>query len=245
MRRSRPRVSDGRHRQRMVDVAETEKASGRMSLGHDDVLRWIRAFAAEVEANKEQLTQLDSAIGDGDHGINMQRGMSAVLGKVDATGEESDIGALLKTVGMTLVSTVGGAGGSLYGTLFMQMGMAVSGKEELSSDDWAAALEAAVTGVQARGKAEPGDKTMIDALIPGRDALKAALAEGATFEDALRQSADAADQGMRDTVPLVARDRKSTYLGERSAGHQDPGATSSHLLLETAAETWGGREQAG
>jgi len=228
----------------MVDVAETEKASGRMSLGHDDILRWIRAFAAEVDANKEQLTQLDSAIGDGDHGINMQRGMSAVLGKVDATGEESDIGALLKTVGMTLVSTVGGAGGPLYGTLFMQMGMAVSGKEELSSDDWAAALEAAVTGVQARGKAEPGDKTMIDALIPGRDALKAALAEGATFEDALRQSADAADQGMRDTVPLVARKGRASYLGERSAGHQDPGATSSHLLLEAAAETWGRPGQA-
>src|SRR5881409_1813075 len=140
--------------------------------------------------------------------------------------------------------SVGGAGGPLYGTLFMQMGMAVSGKEELSPDDWAAALEAAVTGVQARGKAEPGDKTMIDALIPGRDALKAALAEGATFEDALRQSADAADQGMRDTVPLVARKGRASYLGERSAGHQDPGATSSHLLLEAAAETWGRPRQA-
>ena len=229
----------------MVDVAETEKASGRMSLGHDDILRWIRAFAAEVDANKEQLTQLDSAIGDGDHGINMQRGMSAVLGKVDATGEEQDIGALLKTVGMTLVSTVGGAGGPLYGTLFMQMGTTVSGKAELGPDDWAAALEAAVAGVQARGKAEPGDKTMIDALIPGRDALKAALAEGATFEDALRQSAEAAEQGMRDTVPLVARKGRASYLGERSAGHQDPGATSSHLLLEAAAETWGRPEQAG
>jgi len=229
----------------MVDVAESEKASERMSLGYDDVLRWIRAFAAEVETNKEQLTQLDAAVGDGDHGINMQRGMSAVLGKVDATGEEQDIGALLKTVGMTLVSTVGGAGGPLYGTLFMQMGTTVSGKAELGPDDWAAALEAAVAGVQARGKAEPGDKTMIDALIPGRDALKAALAEGATFEDALRQSAEAAEQGMRDTVPLVARKGRASYLGERSAGHQDPGATSSHLLLEAAAETWGRPEQAG
>ena len=229
----------------MVDVAESEKASERMSLGYDDVLRWIRAFAAEVETNKEQLTQLDAAVGDGDHGINMQRGMSAVLGKVDATGEEQDIGALLKTVGMTLVSTVGGAGGPLYGTLFMQMGTTVSGKVELGPDDWAAALEAAVAGVQARGKAEPGDKTMIDALIPGRDALKAALAEGATFEDALRQSAEAAEQGMRDTIPLVARKGRASYLGERSAGHQDPGATSSHLLLEAAAETWGRPEQAG
>src|SRR5437868_6507396 len=227
----------------MVDVAESEKASKRMSLGHDDVLRWIRAFAAEVDANKDQLTQLDAAVGDGDHGINMERGMTAVLVKVDAAGEEQDIGALLKTVGMTLVSTVGGAGGPLYGTLFLQMGMAVAGKDELSPDDWAAALEAGIAGVQARGKAEPGDKTMIDALIPGRDALKAALAGGASFEDALRQSADAAGQGMRDTVPLVARKGRASYLGERSAGHQDPGATSSHLLLEAAAETWGEPEQ--
>jgi len=226
----------------MVDVAESEKASGRMSLGHDDVVRWIRAFAAEVSANKEQLTQLDAAVGDGDHGINMDRGMSAVVAKVDAASDEQDIGALLKTVGMTLVSTVGGAGGPLYGTLFLQMGTAVSGKDELGPDDWAAALEAGIAGVQARGKAEPGDKTMIDALIPGRDALKSALAEGASFEDALRQSADAAGQGMRDTVPLVARKGRASYLGERSAGHQDPGATSSHLLLEAAAETWGGSE---
>jgi dihydroxyacetone kinase-like protein len=125
------------------------------------------------------------------------------------------------------------------------MGTAVSGKDELGPDDWAAALEAGIAGVQARGKAEPGDKTMIDALIPGRDALKSALTEGASFEDALRQSADAAGQGMRDTIPLVARKGRASYLGERSAGHQDPGATSSHLLLETAAETWGGSEQAG
>jgi dihydroxyacetone kinase-like protein len=226
----------------MVDVAESEKASGRMSLGHDDVVRWIRAFAAEVGAKKEQLTQLDAAVGDGDHGINMDRGMSAVLAKLDAATEEQDIGALLKTVGMTLVSTVGGAGGPLYGTLFLQMGTAVSGKDELGPDDWAAALEAGIAGVQARGKAEPGDKTMIDALIPGRDALKSALAEGASFEDALRQSADAAGQGMRDTIPLVARKGRASYLGERSAGHQDPGATSSHLLLEAAAETWSGSE---
>jgi len=223
-------------------VAESEKASGRMSLGHDDVVRWIRAFAAEVSANKEQLTQLDAAVGDGDHGINMDRGMSAVLAKLDAATEEKDIGALLKTVGMTLVSTVGGAGGPLYGTLFLQMGTAVSGKDQLDPDDWAAALEAGIAGVQARGKAEPGDKTMIDALIPGRDALKSALAEGASFEDALRQSADAAGQGMRDTIPLVARKGRASYLGERSAGHQDPGATSSHLLLEAAAETWSGSE---
>ena len=209
-----------------------------MQVSYDDVVRWIRAFAAEIGTNKEQLTELDSAIGDGDHGINMDRGMSAVIGKVDTADQDQDIGALLKTVGMTLVSTVGGAGGPLYGTLFMQMGTALPGKAVIGPDDWTAALDAAVSGVQARGKAEPGDKTMIDVLIPARDALKTALVGGASFEDALRRSADAAGQGMRDTIPLVARKGRASYLGERSAGHQDPGATSSHLLLEAAAEAW-------
>jgi phosphoenolpyruvate---glycerone phosphotransferase subunit DhaL len=209
-----------------------------MQVSYDDVVRWIRGFAAEIGTNKEQLTELDSAIGDGDHGINMDRGMSAVLGKVDTADHDQDIGALLKTVGMTLVSTVGGAGGPLYGTLFMQMGTALPGKAVIGPDDWTAALDAAVSGVQARGKAEPGDKTMIDALIPARDALKTALVGGASFEDALKLSADAAGQGMRDTIPLVARKGRASYLGERSAGHQDPGATSSHLLLEAAAEAW-------
>jgi dihydroxyacetone kinase-like protein len=209
-----------------------------VSVGYDDVGSWVRAFASDVQANKDYLTQLDSAIGDADHGINMNRGMTAVLGKLDAAGEQ-DIGALLKTVGMTLVSTVGGAGGPLYGTLFLQMGTALTGKSELGPDDWAAALEAAIGGVQARGKAEPGDKTMIDALVPGRDALAAALAEGAGFDEALRRSAAAAEEGMKATVPLVARKGRASYLGERSAGHQDPGATSSYLLLKTAAEAWG------
>jgi dihydroxyacetone kinase-like protein len=228
----------------VAGVAAIESASEheRMSVAYDDVLRWIQRFAAEVEASKEYLTQLDAAVGDGDHGINMQRGMSAVIAKVDTQAGEQDVGALLKTVGMTLVSTVGGAGGPLYGTLFLQMGTSASGKGELSPDDWAVALEAGIAGVQNRGKAEPGDKTLIDALLPGRDALKAALGGGATFADALRQSAAAAEQGMRDTIPLVARKGRASYLGERSAGHQDPGATSSHLLLEAAAETWGESE---
>lgn len=212
---------------------------------YDDVLRWVRAFAAEIAANKEYLTELDAAVGDGDHGINMDRGMSAVLVKLDDAQAGEDIGALLKTVGMTLVSTVGGAGGPLYGTLFLQLGTATSGKGELGPDDWVAALEAAIGGVQARGKAEPGDKTMIDALVPGVDALKAALAEGASFEDALRRSAEGAERGMEDTIPLVARKGRASYLGERSAGHQDPGATSSQLLLETAADTWSEPAHAG
>jgi phosphoenolpyruvate---glycerone phosphotransferase subunit DhaL len=151
--------------------------------------------------------------------------------------ESADIGALLKTVGMTLVSTVGGAGGPLYGTLFLQMGGSAAGKSELSGDDWAAALAAGVEGVQRRGKAQLGDKTMIDALTPAVEAVRSALADGATLDQALRRSADAAQEGMTATIPLVARKGRASYLGERSANHQDPGATSSWLLLRTAAET--------
>jgi dihydroxyacetone kinase-like protein len=209
----------------------------RSSLSYEDVLAWVQAYASTIAENREHLTKLDSAIGDADHGINMHRGMSAALAKLDGL-EAGDVGTLLKTVGMALVSTVGGAGGPLYGTLFLQMGTATAGKNELGPDDWRAALEAAIAGVQMRGKAEPGDKTMVDALMPGKDALEQALAEGAEFADALRRSASAAEEGMRATVPLVARKGRASYLGERSAGHQDPGATSSYLLLKTAADTW-------
>ena len=207
-----------------------------MSISYDAVVRWVQAFAAAVAENKEYLTRLDSAIGDADHGINIDRGMRAALAKLDGLGER-DVGTLLKTVGMTLVSTVGGAGGPLYGTLFMQMGMAAAGKEELAPEDWADSLEAAVTGVQARGKAEPGDKTMVDALLPARDALRSAVGQGATIKEALERSAAAAEEGMRATTPLVARKGRASYLGERSAGHQDPGATSSYLLIRTAVDT--------
>jgi phosphoenolpyruvate---glycerone phosphotransferase subunit DhaL len=212
-----------------------------MAVGYQDVRRWIEAFASRVAESKDELTRLDSAIGDADHGINMNRGMQAALAKLDGVAGD-DVGALLKTVGMTLVSTVGGAGGPLYGTLFLQLGTATAGKSEIGAEDWAAALDAAIGGVQMRGKAEPGDKTMIDALVPGRDAFRAAVAEGASFSEALERSAGAAHEGMLATVPLVARKGRASYLGERSAGHQDPGATSSHLLLRTAAETWKGSD---
>jgi phosphoenolpyruvate---glycerone phosphotransferase subunit DhaL len=208
-----------------------------VTVSYAQVLAWVEAFSSTVAENKEYLTRLDSAIGDADHGINMDRGMKAVTAKLDGF-EGDDIGALLKTVGMTLVSSVGGAGGPLYGTLFLQMGVATAGKTELEPEDWAAALDAAVEGVQMRGKAEPGDKTMVDALIPARDAFSAAVAEGASFEEALRQSAAAAEEGMLATIPLVAKKGRASYLGERSAGHQDPGATSSQLLVKTAAEAW-------
>jgi phosphoenolpyruvate---glycerone phosphotransferase subunit DhaL len=200
---------------------------------------WVRAFAAAIAENKEYLTELDSAIGDADHGINMNRGMQAVLAKLEggAQGVQADVGALLKTVGMTLVSTVGGASGPLYGTLFLQMGSSAAGKPELSEEDWADALAAGLAGVQRRGKAELGDKTMIDALVPAVEALRSSLAGGATAGEALHRSTEAARGGMTATIPLVARKGRASYLGERSANHQDPGATSSWLLLRTAEET--------
>ena len=210
-----------------------------MSVGHDDVVRAIRAFAAVVAENKELLTQLDSAIGDADHGINMHRGMSAVVAKLDGQ-PQGDIGALFKTTGMTLVSTVGGAGGPLYGTLFLQLGSATAGKQAIEPADWATALDAAVAGVQARGKAELKDKTMVDALLPATRSYREAIDEGAPFPEALRRAAEAAMEGMKATIPLVARKGRASYLGERSAGHQDPGATSSWLFLKTVADTWAG-----
>jgi dihydroxyacetone kinase-like protein len=199
-----------------------------MSITFDDVLTWIRSYAGVVAENKAYLTELDSAIGDADHGINMDRGFQAVTGKLD-TIAPPDIGGCLRTIGSTLVSTVGGASGPLYGMFFMQMGGAAAGKETLSLAEFAAAFEAGIGGVQRIGKAEPGDKTMLEALLPARDALNAAAADGMTV-----------GAGLLSTVPLVARKGRASYLGERSAGHQDPGATSTALLLRSAANAWSG-----
>jgi dihydroxyacetone kinase-like protein len=208
------------------------------TVGSAELGRWLRAFADAVTENAAELTKLDSAIGDADHGANMRRGMTAAIGKLDAAPDAAP-SVLLKTAGMTLVSTVGGASGPLYGTFFLRMSTSIGDKAELDAAGFAAALRAGLDGVVARGKAAPGDKTMLDALIPAVDALDAALADGAGLRDALRAAADAADAGRDATVPLVARKGRASYLGERSAGHQDPGATSTALLLTAAAATLG------
>jgi dihydroxyacetone kinase-like protein len=208
-----------------------------MPIQRDDVLAWVNAVASTISENSSYLTQLDAAIGDADHGANMERGFKAVINKMPEM-RDKDIGTIFKTVGMTLLSTVGGAGGPLYGTLFLQAGLKTAGKMELTLQDWADALEAALNGVIMRGKAQIGDKTMVDALTPAVEALKQALQENQPINQALQRSADAAQKGMEGTVPLVARKGRASYLGERSAGHQDPGATSSHLMLRTAANTW-------
>jgi dihydroxyacetone kinase-like protein len=204
-----------------------------------DFSRWLMTFANLIAANKDYLTELDSAIGDADHGINMERGFQAVLLKLPSLADQ-DIGAICKAVGMTLVSTVGGASGPLYGTFFIQMGVTTAGKLELTLQDWASALEAGIEGLARRGKAVPGDKTMLDSLYPALMTLKADAGQSIPLSQALIQSEQAAQQGMLATIPLVARKGRASYLGERSAGHQDPGATSAHLLLQAAVEAWSG-----
>jgi phosphoenolpyruvate---glycerone phosphotransferase subunit DhaL len=199
------------------------------------VRRWVRAFADSVADNADYLTRLDAAIGDADHGANMTRGLKAVVAKLDDGAEESP-SAVLKQVGMTLVSTVGGASGPLYGTFFLRMAAAVGGAAELDTPALAAALRAGLEGVVARGKAEQGDKTMVDALAPAVDAFDAALG-GEEPDGALRAAAHAAAQGRDATTPMQARKGRASYLGERSVGHQDPGATSMALLIEAAAST--------
>jgi dihydroxyacetone kinase-like protein len=203
----------------------------------DKVLEWIRAYAQVIADNKDYLTELDSPIGDADHGANMHRGFRAVLEKLPEN-EDKDIGKILMGVGMSLLSKVGGAGGPLYSTVFIQMGKSIDGRMEFELADWASALEAATEGVVRLGKASPGDKTMVDALTPAVQALKDATEQGLTLGEGLKKSAKAAEEGMIATIPLVARKGRASYLGERSAGHQDPGATSTFLLLDTAVKTW-------
>ena len=199
------------------------------------LLDWITRYRDAVVEKREWLTELDSAIGDADHGANMARGMNAVAEKLDATGAPDTVDELLKGVGMTLVSSVGGASGPLYGTLFLRMGMAAGPVTELDAAALAASLRAGLDGIVARGKAEAGDKTMFDAMAPAVDALDAAIAGGSGLADGARAAADAAAAGRDATLPLVARKGRASYLGERSAGHLDPGAASTAILFETLA----------
>jgi dihydroxyacetone kinase-like protein len=207
------------------------------SVNRDAVLTWIRRFGAEIEEHRAELVRLDTAIGDGDHGTNMDRGMRKALANLE-TLEGDDIGGALKSVGMALVSSVGGAAGPLYGTLFLQMGAATTGADSLDVAGLADALAAGVKGVQARGKAEPGDKTMVDALQPAVAALREAAEGDTSIPEAVGRAVAAAEEGMKSTIPMEARKGRASYLGPRSVGHQDPGATSSYLLLRSAGEAF-------
>jgi phosphoenolpyruvate---glycerone phosphotransferase subunit DhaL len=199
------------------------------------VSSWMRAAAAAVEAQAEHLTQLDSAIGDGDHGINMTRGLRAVLAALDGTPSEPP-GRLLILAGKTLVSSVGGASGPLWGTALRRAGRAVGDAARLDGAALVAALEAAQAGVVELGAAEPGDKTMVDALAPAVAALRGGVDAGASLADAVAAATQAAEAGARATIPMQARKGRASYLGERSVGHEDPGAASTTLMIGALAD---------
>ena len=201
----------------------------------DQLVGWLSAFRDEVHANGDYLTELDSAIGDADHGTNLIRGMDAVMAAIEPV--PTTAGDLLKKVGMTLVTSVGGASGPLYGTFFLRAATAADDATSLDGRALLAALRAGLDGIVARGRAEPGDKTMYDALAPGLDALESSLGSGADLTDAVQAAAEAAAAGRDATEPMHALKGRASYLGERSVGHIDPGAASTALLLGALADT--------
>jgi dihydroxyacetone kinase-like protein len=201
---------------------------------------WLGRFAELVTDQRAYLTELDSAIGDADHGANMARGMTAVMEKIGAGSPAGAADELFKTVGMTLVTSVGGASGPLYGTFFLRMGMTAGPVASFDGPALGVALRAGLEGVVARGKAEAGDKTMFDAMAPALDAYDAAIAAGSSIQDAAAAAFAASEAGRDATLPLVARKGRASYLGERSAGHLDPGATSTALLFQALAATLSG-----
>jgi dihydroxyacetone kinase-like protein len=206
---------------------------------------WVRATAAVVEEHAAELTKLDSAIGDGDHGTNMNRGFKAAVQRLDGLEGDQDFRGVFKAVGMALIGKVGGASGPLYGSLFLGMGKELgdtgAAENQVEDERLAAALRAGYDSVVARGKAQLEDKTMLDAWHPALEALDAALAEGRELGPALDEAAAAAEAGMKATIPMIARKGRASYLGERSRDHQDPGATSTHLILQTLADVVNGR----
>lgn len=210
------------------------------SVDLDALAAWLRRFQELVAENRTYLTELDSAIGDADHGANLDRGMAAVVAKLDEAPPQ-DAAALFKGAGMTLVSTVGGASGPLYGTLFLRLGTALGAESAVDAAGLGAGLRAGLEGVVQRGKAETGDKTMYDALAPALDAFDGVAGSGGSAADAAHAAFEAAAAGRDATEPLVARKGRASYLGERSAGHLDPGATSTALLFQALDEVLAGR----
>jgi dihydroxyacetone kinase-like protein len=210
-----------------------------MEITSDLMVACLRRIADVLHEQRQYLTDLDSPIGDADHGTNMDRGFTAVAAKLDAAAGQSP-DALLKLVASTLISTVGGASGPLYGTAFLRAGTALAGKTSLTVEDCLAGLNAAVQGIRDRGKATTGEKTMLDALVPAQEALAAVVGEGVDMPEAFARTASAAEAGAQATIPMLATKGRASYLGERSIGHQDPGATSSALMLRAVADALAG-----
>lgn len=207
-----------------------------MSITRDQIVKWLEKTGSSLRDNKEYLTELDAAIGDADHGINMDRGFRKVMEKLPSVSDK-DIGNILKSTGMTLISNVGGTAGPLYGTFYLRSGMAVAAREELGNEDIVKMLQAGVDGIVQRGRTVREDKTMFDTWAPALEALKAALTADDDLRAAMQAAVNAGKKGMKDTIPLQARKGRASYLGERSIGHQDPGATSSYLILKALLES--------
>ena len=203
-----------------------------MSMNKSQLINWLEKLNEVYAEKKEYLTDLDAAIGDADHGINMTRGFSKVVEKLP-TVQDKDIGTILKTVGMTLMSSVGGASGPLYGTFWMKGGMALGGKEEIGTDDFLKFIEAGVEGILTRGRPVLGDKTMYDLWAPVLETMKENASNDTNMVALVETLLPVAEKALADTIPLQARKGRASYLGERSIGHQDPGATSSYYMLET------------
>jgi dihydroxyacetone kinase-like protein len=208
------------------------------SINQQAIIDWLQKLATVYKENKDELIRLDSPIGDADHGTNMARGFNAVAEKIP-TYSSKNISESLLDVGMTLVGTVGGSSGPLYGSMFLNMNTAVWDLETLTTAQIAKMFERGLEGVMQRGRAEPGEKTMVDALSPAVDALKSAVEGEKSLADALQAATVAAETGMKATIPMEARKGRASYLGERSIGHQDPGATSIYLLVKAASDLWG------
>lgn len=206
-----------------------------MTVTKEQVVQWLQKTAGVMDASKQYLTELDSAIGDADHGINMARGFGKVMEKLP-TVTDKDIGNILKTVGMTLISTVGGASGPLYGTFFTRAAAETASKEVLSNAELVALLKAGVDGIVQRGRPQLGDKTMYDVWAPVLQSLQTSLDAGKETVEMMKTAVSVAEQAVKNTIPLQAKKGRASYLGERSIGHQDPGATSSHLMLKTLLE---------
>jgi phosphoenolpyruvate---glycerone phosphotransferase subunit DhaL len=208
-----------------------------MPVSTQDLVHWVDALQQVFAANREMLTNLDSALGDGDYGDSMDRGFTAAQAEL-STRPPADLRSAFQTVSSVLIRTMGGSSGPLLGTFFLRAGTACAGKSELGPSDVVALFQAGVDGIQQRGKAERGDKTMLDALLPAVDAMRAALDAGSDLAEILNRGAAAAEAGVQATKTMQARRGRASYLGDRSVGHQDAGATGAHLILKAAADVW-------
>ncbi len=198
----------------------------------EQILRWLQRFATKIEQNKDYLTELDAAIGDADHGTNMERGFKKLLIQLPSLSNQNDIGSILKAVSMTLISSIGGASGPLYGTFFLRASAVAADKQELDERDMLEMLKAGLDGVIERGKTQLGDKTMLDVLYPAVTAFEKAVNDRKAMLEAMEYALSEAEQGMKNTASMQAKKGRASYLGDRSLGHQDPGATSCYIMLK-------------